>query len=357
MKIGIIFGGRSYEHEISVITAVQASAVLKDHHFIYPIYAKEGKFYLLKGDLSIRRFGEKCVKGKECTFVGGEGKGGILVGRKCISLDCMLMCCHGGEGEDGTFSAIMESCDIPYTSSALLSSAVTMDKRYTKLLCEKAGFPTAKGIYGRRGDDLPERAKSLRFPLIVKPARLGSSIGIDVAHDEEELIEAIGIAFSFDRDVVVEELIEDAIELNCAAFSEGEEIVVSGVENPCSWHEFLTFEEKYEGGKYKSGCDRIVRSALADRVREVSVRVYRAFDLFGIARMDYLYSEKEDVLYLNEINSQPGSLSYYLFEEVGIGFRELLERVIDASIRRRKEKDIIIFNRRVLENLSVFKGK
>ena len=351
MKVGILFGGRSYEREISVITAVEAASILKGSAEIYPIYAEDGEFNLLKGEFSIESYTENRLKRKKASFGKHNGRGVLFAGGKKIEIDCMLMCCHGGEGENGAFSALMEIYGIPYTASSVASSAVTMDKRLTKIVAEHSGFSCARAVWGRRGEDLPERAKSLKYPLIVKPARLGSSIGIEVAHDETELIRAIGTAFSFDEDVIVEEIIEEAVELNCAAFTEKGEIVVSGVENPRSWHEFLTFDEKYRGGKYKSGA-RLVKGELAERVKVETEKIYRAFELFGIARVDFLYSEKKDSLYLNEINSQPGSLAYYLFEEVGIDFRALLLRVSEETMRRERRKDIISFNSGVLQNLS-----
>ena len=128
------------------------------------------------------------------------------------------------------------------------------------------------------------------------------------------------------------------------------------MENPRSWHEFLTFEEKYQGGKYKTGA-RLVRGALAERVKKHSEKIYRAFELFGIVRIDYLYSEKTDTLYLNEINAQPGSLAYYLFEDIGVDFPTLLSRVTEEGIRRQKEKVIITFDSGVLQNLSSISHK
>ena len=353
MKIGILFGGRSYEHDISVITAAEAYAALKGRAELYPIYATEGRFLLIEGGIEVGRFAEKRYRGKHVTFE----KGVIRAGRRRIFIDCMLMCCHGGEGENGSFSALMEVYNIPYTASSVCPSAVTMDKRRTKIIAEKGGFPTPRAIWGRWGEDLPKMASELRYPLIVKPARLGSSIGIGIAHNEEELIGALSVAFSFDRDAVIEEVVEDAVELNCAAFFEGGKVIVGGVENPRSWQEFLTFDEKYRGGKYKSGGNAIVRGDLAERVRTMTERIYREFELFGIVRIDYLYSEKEDVLYLNEINSQPGSLAFYLFEEIGIEFSDLLFRVIEESILRFKQNDIIQFNSGVLDNLSVLSRK
>lgn len=357
MKIGVLFGGRSYEHDISIITAAEAIAALKGSGEVYPIYADKGEFYLVKEEMSLKTFSRKKVKMKRAFFGKIKGKGGIIAGRKKILLDGVLMCCHGGEGENGTFSALLESVDVPYTASGVLPSALTMDKRFSKVICEHFSIPTARAVWGKRGEDLPEKAKAFSYPLIVKPARLGSSIGISVAHDETELIHALAIAFSFDTDVLVEEYLENAIELNCAAFSEGGKIVVGGVENPRSWHEFLTFEEKYEGGKYKSGGNRIVQGALADRVRAETERIYRAFELFGVIRADFLYLEKEDALYLNEINSQPGSLAFYLFEEIGISFPDLLLRLLAAGKERAEKRDIISFDSGVLENLSDFRRK
>ena len=353
MKIGVLFGGRSYEHDISVITAAQVAAALDGRAEVYPIYATEGCFYLLKGGIDINDFASGRVKKRRAHFDKRKGKGVLAVWGRKIVLDCVVLCCHGGEGEDGRFSALLDVYDIPYTASSHLASAVTMDKRYTKTMCLNHLIPTAEGVVGKRGEDVIERAKSLNYPLIVKPARLGSSIGISVAHDESELIGAVALAFAFDKDVVVEEMIPNAMELNCAAFREEDDVVVGGVENPVSWHEFLTFGEKYEGGKYKSGSKSIVRGELAERVRSLTKRVYNDFELDGVVRVDYLYCEGNDTIYLNEINSQPGSFAYYLFEEVGIGFPELLMRVIAQSIHNAEGKDIISFNSRVLENLSV----
>ena len=357
MKLGVLFGGRSYEHDISIITAAQVTAAIDGKAEVFPIYAENGEFFLVKGPVKIEDFAKHRIRKRRVRFTKKGKRGAISFGFRKIPLDCVICCCHGGEGEDGHFPALLECFDLPHTASGMLASAVTMDKRVTKLFCSEYGFSTAKGVNGRRGEDVMEKAKALDFPLIVKPARLGSSIGVDVAHDEFELINAVALAFSFDSDIVIEEVVKDAVELNCAAFKESDEIIVSGVENPKSWHEFLTFSEKYDGGKQKSGTNRIVKGDLAERVREMTKKAYRAFSLDGVARIDYLYSPKNDVLYLNEINSQPGSLAYYLFEEVGIEFPDLLMRLAKEAVRRSSERDIISFNSRVLDNLSAFSQK
>lgn len=354
MKYGILFGGRSYEHDISVITAAQAAATIKGE--AVPIYARDGSFYLVKSEMNVNAFAAKEVRLREAHFERKGGKGCLVCGGKKIFLDCMILCCHGGEGEDGRFSALMEVFDIPYTASDPLASAVTMDKRAAKIFFDHFGFPNAKGRFLHVGEDL-EKLSALRFPLIVKPARLGSSIGIAVAKGESALKEALLTAFEFDDDVLVEEVVEGATELNCAAFREGENVVVSAVESPVSWHEFLTFDDKYRGGKYKYGSDVPTDPSLEKRVREMTESVYRALGLFGIARVDYLYDKAQDVLYINEVNSQPGSLAYYLFEKVGIPFSELLERVGRAALARAKKKGIISFNSGVLDNLCALHAK
>ena len=354
MKYGILFGGRSYEHDISVITAAQVAANLKGD--VFPIYARGGSFYLVKSEMDVADFASKAVKLREAHFERKGDKGCLVSGGRKIFLDCMILCCHGGEGEDGRFSALMEVFDIPYTASDPLASAVTMDKAAAKIFFDHFGFPNAKGRILRVCDDL-ENLSDLHYPLIVKPAHLGSSIGIAVAKGESALKEALETAFAFDEEVLVEEVIEGAKELNCAAFCEGENVVISAVESPVSWHEFLTFDDKYRGGKYKYGSDAVVEPSLEKKVKETTERVYRALGLFGIARVDYLYDKAQDVLYLNEVNSQPGSLAYYLFEKIGIPFPELLERVGRASIARLKKKGIISFNSGVLDNLCALKAK
>ena len=352
MKYGILFGGRSHEHDISIITATQAAACLRGD--VYPIYARDGAFYLVRGKMDVKGFANKTVKLRRIRFDTRGGKCCIVCGIKRIFLDGMLMCCHGGEGEDGRFSALMDVYDVPHTASDTLASAVTMDKRASKIWFDRYGFPNARGVFLKEGDDL-SAVDELTYPLIVKPARLGSSIGIDIAHNAEELAERLAVAFSFDTDVVVEEVIPNAVEYNCAAFIEKGEVILSAVESPRKWHDFLTFEDKYQGGKYKFGTDAPLPDEISKKVQMMTERIYRAFGLFGIARVDFLYDPAADILYVNEINSQPGSLAYYLFEKAGIPFPLLLERVLSESRRRRK--GIIHFNSNVLDNLCVPRAK
>ncbi len=353
MKIGLLFGGRSYEHDISVITAVETEAALSVSHTVYPIYAIDGNFFLIKGKIKIASFAEKRIKKKKVRFFSEKEKSGIKVGVRKIALDCVVCCCHGGEGENGEFSAILDVFGLAYSASDPLSSALSMHKKYSKILFDHYGFQTPKAVFSHRGEDAIEIVKELTYPLIVKPCSLGSSIGIGVAHNEIELIENIGAAYEFDDDILLEEVVESPVELNCAAFEENGKIVLSAVERPKTANEILTFQDKYEGGKYKGNGQNFVSGELRDRVRKKTAEIYKAFGLFGVARIDFLYGEKEDVLFVNEINSQPGSLAYYLFEEEGISFPVLLDRLIAEGIRRKRKKGIIKFDSGVLNHLSV----
>lgn len=353
MNVGLLFGGRSYEHDISIITAAEAAAALSVSHKVFPIYAKDGNFYLVKGKPEISAFAERKVKMKKIAFFSEKGRAGVRSAARKYLLDCVVCCCHGGEGENGAFSALLDVFDLPYTSSDLLSSALSMNKKFSKIIFDRFGFPTPKAVFARRGEDAIERAKEIPFPLIVKPCNLGSSIGIAVARNEIELIEAVGSAFVFDEEIVIEAFVKDPVELNCAAFRKGNEIVSSAVERPKTAHEILTFQDKYEGGKYKGSDPDFIGGALKERVQKATREVYAAFGLFGVARVDFLFDESADVLFVNEINSQPGSLAYYLFEEEGIPFTTLLDLCIAEGICRKNEKAIIKFDSGVLDNLSV----
>ena len=353
MNYGVLFGGRSYEHDISVITATQVAAALNGN--VFPIYARNGEFFLVRDKMEVSKFAKNRARFTKIRFDSINEKGLIRYGVHKIDIDCMVMCCHGGEGEDGRFSALMEVYGFPYTASSPFVSALTMDKVAEKVYFDRYNIKNAKGVSVRKGEKLS--FSDLRFPLIVKPSHLGSSIGIRAAHNEEELSEALDVAFSFDDEVLIEEMIRNVTELNCAAFSEGEEIILSAVERPVTWHEFLTFDDKYRGGKYKVGSNRFEDNALTERVRELTEKVYRSLGLFGIARIDFLYDEAADELYVNEVNSQPGSMAYSLFEKVGISFPSMITRVAAQAIERYNNKGIIRFNSGVLDNLCDFHSK
>ncbi|MBQ7653276.1 MAG: ATP-grasp domain-containing protein [Clostridia bacterium] len=312
MNIGLFYGGRSFEREISVITAIQLMDYFPKEYELIPIYMKGGMALSLKEPRFFRSYEEE--KGKIVTFV----KGGVKIGRKRIKLDCALLATHGGEGENGVLQSVLEYYEIPFTSSDHFSSALTMDKKVTKNILDEAGIKTAKELY------------SPIFPCIIKPRRLGSSIGIRVARTDEEYMEAVNFAKTYD-DVLVEEYLENAVEFNCAAIKREGEITTSAVEKPNKSGAILDYDDKYLVDRGRE-LPAAIGEELTARIKETTKKVYELFDCFGVVRVDFLYYSGE--LYVNEINSIPGSLAFYLFENDGLTYESLLRSLVEEGIKR-----------------------
>ncbi len=372
MIIAVFYGGRSCEHDISVITAVQAMAALDEKYEVAPIYMKDGAYYtgdLLK-DISFyeRPDLKKCqrlwlIDGVFCARFKS------IYHRK-FRPDVALICCHGGEGENGCLQGVLESNKIPYTSSGVTACGVAMDKVIGKTLFDGLMLNTVESItvyrddYIKKKDDIFRHIETyLDYQLIIKTAALGCSIGISRVKNREELREGIEVACAFDKKLLVERALEDFVELNCAVVSDGEKIIVSEIERPLSWSEFLTFQDKYEaGGKGMQGERRQlpanIPSDVAEKVKDIAKRLYAEADMAGVVRIDFLLS-KENKLFVNEINSVPGSLAFYLFEPIGIAFNVLLDMIITGAVRKfaDNKKSKLAFNSSVLKNFGGAKGK
>lgn len=345
-KVALIFGGRSIESDISVITAIQTYKQL-DGYEVEPIFMYDGDFYLggMKTLSDFTPF-EAHKHVKTLLYSGGfyTVKRGKL--KKVFAPDVALICCHGGEGENGTLQALLEFYGIPYTSAGVLPSAICMDKGVSKkifddmLLNVIPHSVVTKREYEERTDETLSRLENtLGYPLIVKPSRAGSSIGISTAENREDLIYALDVAKEFDDKMVVEQMLTDFVEVNCAAFRDSDGVVVSETERPLSVHDILTFEDKYVSGGKMSGGGRIMPAdigPLNSVVKANTARLYDELDLDGVVRMDYLVDKTRNKVYINEINTIPGSLAYYLFEEVGITYPEMLRRIIDYAIKKGK---------------------
>lgn len=369
-KMAVFFGGRSCEHDISVITAVQAMGFCDtDKYEIYPVYMKDGGFYTGEALRDLKSF--ESFDGRLHTKVVLE-KGAFFTGGKNLRLkkfkpDVALVCCHGGEGENGCLQAILEYNGIPYTSAGILQSAVGMDKIMSKELFSGMMLNNLEFVYLSRKDFLKNRETVLRhtetflnYPMIVKPSSLGSSIGIKRADNRTELEEAVEVACAFDGRVIVEEALSNFTELNCAAVSDGQSIIISEVERPLTWRDILTFEDKYMGGgkgAQKGGMSGATREMPAkisaenyEKVTETTRRVYDEMGLSGVVRVDYLLSDS-DKLFINEINTVPGSLAYYLFEPKGIDYPCLIDILVEGAYNKAGElkKNKIAFQSDVLK--------
>ena len=348
-KVALIFGGRSLESDISVITAMQTLAVLKETEYdVEPFYLYDVDFYTKDvDDISAFTPFEKekhlrtvMVNGTFCSVKKNRLK-------REFRPDVALICCHGGEGENGVLQGLLDFNGVSYCSSGVLGSAVCMDKGAAKSVFEQMLLNVIQHVTVfsedlARDPDLAAAhcEKALKYPMIVKPASQGSSIGIRAAHDRAELIEAMQVAAEFDGKLLVEEKLTDFAEVNCAAYLKGGRVVVSETERPLAAGELLTFEDKYMSGGKMSGGGRVMPADVGEDlnavVRSVTERVYRAMELRGIVRADFLVDRTRGKVYINEINTIPGSMAFYLFEPQGIDFAELLTDQIEEALARRR---------------------
>jgi len=360
MSVGVIFGGKSCEHDISIITGVQTLSVLQGAGYdAVPIYINgNGVWFTGKEMNTVKEF--ECSNPKtrkKWMTVRLEPSSSSLIGSKgkvLRNLNCIVVCTHGIGGEDGCLQGLLQLTGIPYTGCGVLASAVGMDKEIMKRLFAHAGLPLLpyEVIAGKdtvtKPDKLLKIAEKLTYPVIVKPANLGSSIGIGIANNDKELIEASRAATVYDRKLVIEKALVNFTELNCAVLGKGNDIITSGVEQPVGWKEFLTFEDKYMDPAVKS--DKGVRikppaqisDTLKNKVKKLAKKAFESIGASGVARIDFLMDG--DKLYVNEINTIPGSLSFYLFEYDGMSHAELLGRIIRIAKEEQAERNSLIYS-------------
>lgn len=356
-RVAVLFGGRSCEREISVLTGVFVINILQAAgHGVLPVYLHtDGGFYTAGGMTDTGFFRSFSVK--KCRRIFFEGHTVYAMNDKktrvkaIFEADAALNCCHGGLGEGGGVSALMALNDIPLASPDLTASGMFMDKCLTKVAMRGLNIPVVEYIrvnekdYQKRGAFLLKTIEGrLKFPVVVKPAHLGSSIGISVAKNEGEAKTAIENAFLIDNRVIIERYLADKQDINCAAYASGGEIFISEPEKAFG-EGVYSFEEKYikrsadgvrakgeisanDGGRYevKSGLTKELR----DKIRAYTKTVYKRMNLKGIVRMDFLLSQGK--IYLCEVNTVPGSLAYYLFCERITDAKRLFTTVIEEAI-------------------------
>ena len=376
LRLAIIYGSRTCEHEVSIISALQAAQhVNKDEYDIVYVYiAKNGDWYTgwHLEDINVYR-GEFDTKAATRVIPMGENNRLVLMQHPADRLlpighlkrvdeaDVVLTVMHGMNGEDGTLQGMLEMWNIPYTSSGVLGSSLGMDKIAMKQMFRAYGLPVVEDVCidrkrwqeDRKGV-LNEITAKLPFPLFVKPANLGSSIGISRVDDGAKLESAIDTAVSYDRRVLIEKGISELMEINCAVLGCGGEAEASVTEMPVSWTEFLDFEQKYLRGsksKKSGGMASLSRNMpapispeLTQQVEELAIAAFNALDCKGVCRVDFLYDKQENRLYLGEINTIPGSLSYYLWEAKGLAFSALIDRLVEYAFKAHAEKNKNVFS-------------
>lgn len=332
----ILFGGKSVEHDISIITALQVAKSLPEQYDYLPVYIdKNGTWWKADNLLDIKIYSnfEKLAKNKkQVTLILGDN---ILLEKrnfkfvKSEKIETVLNCCHGNIGEDGSVQGIFKVCGIAQTSSYLASSSLCMDKAFMKDVLKANNIKSPNYLYVKKCEyeqkSIQEQILAkIGLPIIVKPANLGSSIGISVCHNENEISDAMELAFEFDEKVLVEKLVENLSEFNCACFKYRGQYFSSQVNVVEDKSEIFSFEDKYLKVSAKN---KEANKRLSEKIQKLTEQVFKLFDCRGVVRVDFLYDGK--TLYVNEINSIPGSLGLYLFKNVPA--KELLRCIIEES--------------------------
>ena len=371
IRVGVIFGGESVEHEVSIISALQAiNKIDSEKYDIVPIYiTKDRQWYtgdMLKeievySDLSlIKKYAKNVVLyEKNGRFVLQNKKG---LKRIIKEIDMVLPIVHGTNVEDGVLQGYLESIGIPFVGGDVYASSVGQDKVFMKEIFEHEKLPVCKYTwfydteYQEDNKEILNSIKKIGYPVIVKPARLGSSVGIKTAYNEEEVKDAIEEAIKYDNKIVVEHLVENLMEVNISVLGNYENNKVSAIEQVMPKKDFLTYEDKYIGSskvkgklgtKYKSSkgmvsASRIIPAPLDKELKEniesVAKGAFRALGSSGVVRIDFLIDKKTNKIYINEINNIPGSLSFYLWEPTGLEYTFLLDEMINIGIRDYKKR-------------------
>lgn len=362
--IAVIFGGRSVEHDVSIVTAHQImSALPADRYQVAPVYiARDGRWFTGDKLARLDAFQQDNVSGRDgvrpCLISPDTRHHGLIIdplaGRfsksEVMRLDACFPALHGSHGEDGSLQGLLELADIPYVGFATLASALANDKISSKMVLRQAGIPVLEDHSFSRDQWLKQPnavmdaiLSKFEFPLFIKPATLGSSIGIGRAESPALLRTSIDIAANFDRRILVEPAIMDGIEINCSVIGLGAQCEASVLEQPLSWDDFLSYEDKYlRGGEGMKSAERLIpapiNANLTQRIQDISRSAFRAVDGRGIARIDYLVQPESDTLYLNEINSMPGSLAFYLWRESGYSAAALVEKLVQLALDAHAEK-------------------
>lgn len=370
MNLAVFFGCASVEHEISVISAVQAMGFMDTEKYnIIPVYVSK-KREMFTGDAlkDIEEFKnlsgllKKCVKVTFLTTPEGvkmlPEKRGCFKLKNAVSIDFAFPIVHGTNCEDGTVEGFIETLGIPYAECNVVSSAVGMDKILFKDICRSKGFPvidgfgfTAREFSENRKDVLDRIESELGYPVIIKPANLGSSIGISKASDRAALEEKITLACSFAPRILAEKAIVNLREINCSVLGDGNSCKASVCEEPVMSDEILSFSDKYESNSSSKGMaslSRIIPAKIPDEktkeIQDISERLFKYLDCCGVVRIDFIIDEGDGgKVYINEINTIPGSLAFYLWKESGIEYGELLDCIISLGRKRDRDRKNLTF--------------
>ena len=372
LKIGVIFGGNSLEHELSIITALQAmDNIDTDKYEVVPIYITKNLVWYSSGCLrfvdSFNNFNLIEKYAKKVNLVNKNGRfilqSAGLIKRELTELHLVIPMVHGRGMEDGTIQGYLQLVGVPYVSNNIYSSIICQDKVFTKQLLEHNDLPTLKFVwffdneYHKHKEELFKRIDKLNYPLMVKPATLGSSIGIRVVKQKEELDTVVNEVFKYDRKIIVEEKIDDVLEYQVSILKTNDKLFVSAIEEIETNLDYRNYNDKCNLENYLNG--NIVRTVpakisqkMSDEIINLAKKTIAFLNNTGLSTVDFLYDKKSKKLYIDEINSIPSCFSHHLWEEANISYKELFTIMINDTIKNiSKDSDMV-----KAMDMSVLKG-
>ncbi len=388
-RVAVLFGGHSVEHEVSIISGLQALGALDTSKYeAFPVYiAKDNRFYVgehLREVTAFRNMTDCLARATRVLPVPADGCVELVrhpakkFGNNVMAtFDVAIPVVHGTNVEDGTLMGFLEMLNIPYASCDVTSSALGMDKFAMKAVLRQAGIPVLDAVeytgrdYALDGERvLDEIEAKIGYPVIVKPVNLGSSVGISKAKDRQSLVDAMDLAVSFSARVLVERAVPNLREINCAVLGDAETARASACEEPLNAEDILTFGDKYlSGGSKKTGvsggmtdlkrrCPAELPDGMTERVQELAVATFKALGCLGVARIDFLNDKETGELWVNEINTIPGSLSFYLWQEIGVSFGALMDELVSLAFKRQRQREALTFTyeSNILEGFGGTKG-
>lgn len=370
-RVAMMFGGKSVEHEVSVISGIQAYMSMDtDKYDVIPVYmTKNNEMYIGDsiGDIeSYKNIDELLKKSQRVIMINEDGRVKLVqypvkkLGKNVeVGIDVAFPVVHGTNVEDGGFQGYLKTMGIPFVGCDVTASAIGMDKYITKLVLKESNVPVLDARLCTLSDyaDMESMMNDIEnvfgYPVIVKPVNLGSSVGISVAKSRVELANSVDDAFRYATKVLVEHAITNLREINCSVLGDENDAIASECEEPLHTKDILSYEDKYvsnakgSGSKGMASVSRRIPAELTpekrEEVRELAVRSFKALGCNGVSRIDFMIDADTDKLYFNEINTIPGSLAFYLWEPVGVPYKELLDRMIQLALKRERTEESLTF--------------
>ena len=379
LKLGVVFGGETVEHEVSIISALQAMSNIDTSKYeVIPIYISKDRIWyygeVLKDINFYRNFNKKKVKQvvlykKNNDFYLRSVDN--LINHDLTNIDIILPIVHGNNVEDGSLIGYLDTLGICYVASGILGSSIAQDKVVMKELMSSHNIPIVPYTwfydyeYIQDKNKILKKIKDLGYPVVVKPATLGSSVGITYVHDSKEIENALEEAIKYDIKIVVEKAVLNLIEVNSSVLGNYETQEVSSLEEVMGLDEILSFQDKYLSSSKSKGMaatSRVIPArideVLTKDIQNTSKEVFKLLNLGGVVRIDFLIDGKTKKYYVNEPNTIPGSLAFYLWKYDGLEYKDLLNKIIDLSMKeyKNKKKKIKSFTSNILQNFNGTKG-